>query len=118
MLFAENESYKSIATVHIMLFLCNPDSLDSKKHSGMIAEFQKQYIKNRTFDKDLYAIIWRLFLARNNSDCDDFFIAKDDVIKLYNNTYIFLEEIEKFLNNEYHKKLNCRRFSDGFYCWQ
>lgn len=50
------------------------------------------------------AIIRRLFLARNNSDYDDFFvIAKDEAIKQYNDACMFLEEIEKFLKKEYLK---------------
>lgn len=109
-LLAENESYKSLANrsyyavFHAIRAVLALDGFDSKKHSGVIAEFQKQYIKDGTFDKEMSAIIRRLFLARNNSDYDDFFvIAKDEAIKQYNDACMFLEEIEKFLKKEYLK---------------
>ncbi len=110
-LLADNGSYKSLANrsyyavFHAIRAVLALDSIDSKKHSGVIAEFQKLYIKSDIFDRELSSIIRRLFLARNNSDYDDFFvIAKEDAIRQYEDAGRFLDEIENYLLKEYNKQ--------------
>jgi len=100
-LLAENGSYKSLANrsyyavFHAIRAVLALDAFDSKKHSGVIAEFQKLYIKNGVFDKEMSSIIRRLFLARNNSDYDDFFvISKEDAVKQYNDACRFLIKLK------------------------
>ena len=51
------------------------DGYDSKKHSGIIAVFRKDYIKTAVFDISLSDIIGTASEIRNASDYDDMFIA-------------------------------------------
>lgn len=110
-LLAENGSYKSLsnrsyyAVFHAMRAVLALDAFDTKKHSGVIAEFQKRYIKIGVFDKEMSFIVRSLFLARNNSDYDDFFIlAKEDALKQYENAVRFVNAIEEYLLKKYKKQ--------------
>lgn len=74
------------------------DEFDSKKHSGIISEFRKLYIKTGIFDESLSVIIGNLFDARSHSDYDDFFvISKEELIIQYHEAEKFVFAIEKFL---------------------
>ena len=55
------------------------DQFDSKKHSGIISEFQRVYIKHEIFPKSISKMIESAFIIRNASDYDDMFIASKDV---------------------------------------
>ena len=57
---ANNRAYYSI--FHSMRAVLAFDGFDSKKHSGIIAEFRKSYIKKGIFHDEL-SIIPRLFRA-------------------------------------------------------
>lgn len=107
-LLAEHSSYKSLANrsyyavFHAIRAVLALDGFDSKKHSGVIAEFQRLYIKSGIFNKELSSVIRGLFLARNNSDYDDFFvIAKEDAVRQYEDAVRFINEIEAYLKNKY-----------------
>jgi uncharacterized protein (UPF0332 family) len=74
------------------------DGIDNKKHSGIIAEFRKLYIKTGIFEDSLSEIISMLFKIRNDSDYDDFYlIDKVKVEEQIRNAEHFLSEIEKYL---------------------
>lgn len=51
------------------------DGVDYSKHSGVIAYFQKEYIKTGIFDKKYSKYIQNAFQVRNSSDYDDFYIV-------------------------------------------
>ena len=69
---AANRSYYAI--FHAMRAVLALDDIDMKKHSGIISEFRRRYIKTGVFESDLSGIISELFDVRSNSDYDDFFI--------------------------------------------
>lgn len=73
---ANNRAYYSI--FHAMRAVLAFDGFDSKKHSGIIAEFRKSYIKTRIFNEELSSIIGLASEIRNASDYDDMFIASRD----------------------------------------
>ncbi len=107
-LLADNGSYKSLANrsyyaiFHAMRSVLALDEFDSKKHSGIIAEFQRLYIKTGIFSKEMSVIIKKLFQARANSDYDDFcVISKEDSINQFHDAEKFVSEVEKYLNNTY-----------------
>ena len=66
-LLADNGSYKALANrsyyaiFHAMRSVLALDGFDSKKHSGIIAEFQRLYIKTGVFDKEMSVIIKNYF---------------------------------------------------------
>ena len=68
-----NRSYYGI--FHCMRAVLALDKYDSKKHSGIIDEFRKRYIKTELFDVRFSKIIGSAFKERNRSDYEDFYIA-------------------------------------------
>lgn len=76
---AANRSYYAI--FHSVRALYALDGKDFKKHSGVIAFFQKDYIKNGIFDKRMSDIIKSAFSLRTDSDYEDFFMISHDEVK-------------------------------------
>lgn len=93
---ANNRAYYSV--FHAMRAVLAFDGYDSKKHSGIIAEFRKSYIKTGIFSDELSTIIGRASEIRNASDYDDMFIAsKDETEKQIKDAKQFYEEVENFI---------------------
>lgn len=91
-------SYYAIFTA-VRAVLAN-DKVDFSKHSGVIAFFQKEYIKTGKFDVKYSRYLQTAFQIRNNCDYDDFFIAyKEDAEEQYDRAAEFYEEIFRFLSN-------------------
>lgn len=67
------------------------DNFDSSKHSGVIAEFRRRYIKEGIFPAMVSKMIGSAFTIRNASDYDDMFIASrtDTEEQLANADYIY-----------------------------
>lgn len=75
------------------------DKVDFSKHSGVIAYFQKEYIKTGKFEVKYSRYLQTAFQIRNNCDYDDFFIASmQDAEEQYGRAVEFCEEIHKFLS--------------------
>lgn len=94
-----NRSYYAVfAAMRAVLAL---DGFDSKKHSGIIAEFRRTYIKTGVFPVELSDIIEELFNVRTESDYDDFFLlSKEEVTEQLKNAKIFINNIEKYLQEK------------------
>ena len=93
---AANRSY--YAAFHAMRAVLALDSLDFKRHSGVISEFRRRYIKNGAFPVEMSAAIRILFDARSQSDYDDFFvIAKEDVEQQVQYAVFVIQEIGLYL---------------------
>jgi len=74
------------------------DRFDSKKHSGIISAFRKDYIKTNIFPTNFSDIIEDAFVVRNESDYEDFYIvSKGKVTAQVENAKIFLEAVEKYI---------------------
>lgn len=87
-------SYYAIFTA-VRAVLAN-DKVDFSKHSGVIAYFQKEYIKTGKFDVKYSRYLQTAFQIRNSCDYDDFFIAsKQDAEEQYSRAMEFYEEIHK-----------------------
>lgn len=75
------------------------DKVDFSKHSGVIAYFQKEYIKTGKFDVKYSRYLQTAFQIRNSCDYDDFFIAsKQDADEQYSRALEFYEEICRYLS--------------------
>ena len=70
---ANNRAYYAI--FHAMRAVLVFDNFDSSKHSGVIAEFRRRYIKEGIFPIEISKMIGSAFTIRNASDYDDMFIA-------------------------------------------
>ncbi len=95
-----NRSYYAVfSAMRAVLAL---DGFDSKKHSGIIAEFRKNYLKTEILPKELSPIIDGLVEVRQGSDYDDFYvISKEDVAEQLENSKRFIVAVEEFLKTNY-----------------
>lgn len=103
----EGGSYKdSIGRSYYAMFtavraLLAIEGQDFSKHAGVIAYFQKEYIKTGKFDKKYSKYISQAFQIRNNTDYADFFIVSlQDAQEQYDRAVEFVNVIEEFLNNQ------------------
>ena len=93
---AANRSYYAI--FHAMRAVLALDNLDSKKHSGVIAYFNRFYVKTGIFDKRLSEIVKTAFKIRQGADYEDFYLVSlEEIEQQIKNAEIFIAKIEKFL---------------------
>ena len=93
---ANNRAYYSI--FHSLRTVLALDHYDSKKHSGIISEFRRKYMKNRIFPTEMSGMIDSAFEIRNASDYNDMFIAdKSETQKQIENAEYILKEIEEYI---------------------
>jgi uncharacterized protein (UPF0332 family) len=93
-----NRSYYCI--LHAIRAVLAFDHFDSKKHSGLISEFRKRYIKTGIFPTDFSDSITAAFTIRTKSDYDDFYVvAKTDVETQVQEAERFLASIEAYLSS-------------------
>lgn len=102
---ANNRAYYAI--FHGMRSVLAFDGYDSKKHSGIIAEFRRNYIKTGVFDSSLSDIIGEASEIRNASDYDDMFIVSiSETEEQVANAKIFLDAVEKYVNERIDSFIN------------
>ena len=77
------------------------DNIDFKRHKDVIATFNRDYIASGMYEKEIGRLLSRLQKKRENSDCDDFYIASkeeaEDQIK-------FAEQIVMSITNKIGKQ--------------
>ncbi len=74
-----NRAYYSV--FHALRAVNVLDGFDSSKHSGVIAHFNKNYVKTEIFDKELSKIIKLASEKREEADYLDFFVASKEEAK-------------------------------------
>ena len=84
---ANNRAYYAI--FHALRAVLAFDNFDSSKHSGVIAEFRRKYIKESVFPVEMSKMIGSAFMIRNASDYDDMFLVNFSVL-LQNFKYILV----------------------------
>jgi uncharacterized protein (UPF0332 family) len=93
---AANRSYYCI--FHAMRAVLALESFDSKKHSGVISQFRKNYIKTEVFSKKYSKVIDDAFEIRNDSDYEDMYlVSKKDVAEQVENAKTFLAAVEEYV---------------------
>ena len=96
---AANRSY--YAVFHAMRAVLAFDEIDMKRHSGIISEFRRRYIKTGIFETRMSEIISVLFDVRTDSDYDDFFvISKADTAVQIENAEYFVSSVRAYLKNK------------------
>lgn len=94
-----NRSYYAI--FHAMRALNILKGFDSSKHSGVIAFFNKEYLKPELLDKELSVIIKNSSFLREKSDYDDFFVAsRTEAEQQLKGAEKFLKAAEEYLNTK------------------
>lgn len=97
-----NRSY--YAVFHAMRAVLVFDEFDSKKHSGIISEFRKRYIKTGVLSTEISKIIDIQFSVRSHSDYDDFYvISKNESINQLHEAEKMVSEVEKYLIKLYNE---------------
>ena len=97
---AANRSY--YAVFQAMRAVLALDGIDRSKHSGIISEFRKLYIKTGIFNLWMSDIINELFEIRTRSDYEDFFlVSREEILNQ-------IENAEKAVNavNDYLERIN------------
>ncbi len=95
---AANRSYYSI--FHSIRGLLALEGVDFSKHSGVMAYFQKNYVKPGIFGKEYSKILTEAFQIRNDSDYDDhYIISKEEVDVQIQNAQIFFDSIMSYVNS-------------------
>jgi uncharacterized protein (UPF0332 family) len=79
--FAASANRSYYCVFHAMRAVLALDGFDSKKHSGIISEFQRCYIKKGIFPTRFSSLITSAFNLRNKSDYEDFYIASKEEVQ-------------------------------------
>jgi uncharacterized protein (UPF0332 family) len=85
-----NRSYYSI--FHALRSVTALDEFDSSKHSGVIAYFNRRYVKEGIFDKQMSKMIDTAFRLREKADYQDFIIISKEQAQEQ------MEKAEKIMN--------------------
>ncbi len=94
-----NRSYYAIFDA--MRAVLAEEGVDYKKHAGVIAHFQKEYIKTRKFDVKYSAYIQKAFQIRNDCDYNDFYIvSQEEAGEQYNNAMDFYLAVCEYSSTE------------------
>ena len=92
-----NRSYYAI--FHAMRAMNILKGFDSSKHSGVIAFFNNEYLKENILDRNLSIVIKNSAFLREKSDYDDFYIAsKQEAEKQLEEAERFLDAVEIAMN--------------------
>lgn len=95
-----NRSYYSI--FHAIRAICAYDGFDSSKHSGLIAYFNKNYVKPGIFPRETSKLISGAYKMREKSDYEDFYIAsREDAENQAKNTEIFYLQAKEYLSQKF-----------------
>ena len=103
----ENERYKNTlntayyAIFHAIRAVNALSGFDSSKHSGVIAYFNQNYVKEGVFSKELSKIIRMASENREKADYLDFFIAsKEEAERQILRAKEFIDVIKIYLESE------------------
>ncbi len=106
-LFNENDFRGSLNRSYYSIFysaraLLALKQLETRKHSGLVATFIKEYIASGIFDKEFSNIIKNAQKIRIESDYEDFYIiAKETVWEQIEKAEKFHKEIKKYLETQF-----------------
>lgn len=95
---AANRSYYAI--FHSIRSILALEGVDFSKHSGVMAYFQRNYVKPGIFAKEYSNILTEAFDVRSDADYDDYYVlSKEEVEEQIRNAQFFLDGIEAYINN-------------------
>tara|TARA_B100001964_G_C14181016_1_gene576255 strand:+ start:727 stop:1131 length:405 start_codon:yes stop_codon:yes gene_type:complete len=103
----DNNDYKdSVGRSYYAIFtaaraLLATKQLDSSKHSGVIALFNRHFVKVGTMSKDTSKLIEKAKLYREQADYGDFFnVSKEEAEEQVRTSRKFIEEIENAIKSK------------------
>lgn len=93
-----NRSYYGI--FHATRALLALDKFDSKKHSGIISYFNRNYVANGKIEKEYSKILMKAQKLRTKGDYTDFFIAsKNDAEMLLADAQKYFKKIKVYIDS-------------------
>ncbi len=92
---AANRSYYCI--FHAMRAVQALDRFDSRKHSGVIDNFRKDYIRTGIFSGEFSKVIGKAFDVRLESDYEDFYVVSKSKVTSQVENAKALEAVEKYI---------------------
>ncbi len=99
-LFSQSLNRSYYAIFHAVRAVFVYERFDSRKHSGIISHFNKNYISSNIFDKKYSKIIMGAEKIRNKSDYNDFYIAsKEDAERQILEAEDFINTMEKYIED-------------------
>lgn len=106
-LLLEHEQFKSAsnrayyAVFHAMRAVLAFDQIDRSKHSGIISEFRRRYIKEGVFDIKYSDTISSLYDSRQKSDYNDFYVISKDETRLQLQEAVeFVQEVDAYVHSK------------------
>lgn len=94
---AANRAYYSI--FHCIRSLLALEGVDFSKHAGVMAYFQKNYVKSGIFEKEYSKILTGAFEMRSESDYDDYYVlSREEVEEQVQSAQFFLDGIMKYVD--------------------
>jgi len=94
-----NRSYYAI--FYLARALLALKQLETKKHSGLVATFIKEYVAPGIFDKELSSIIKNAQKIRIESDYEDFYIVSSETVReQIEKADKFYKEVKKYLETQ------------------
>jgi len=95
---ANNRAYYAI--FHAMRAVLATYELDFRRHSAVISNFMRLYLKTNKTNRNYGELITNASIIRNKSDYSDFYVcSKEDTIALVNGAEDFINDIQKYLEN-------------------
>lgn len=96
---ASNRAYYAI--FHAIKAILALEETDFKKHSSVIAYFNKEYISKNIFPRELGKRVSEARFFREKSDYVDFYIVtKEECQAQIETAKVMIESAEKFINNK------------------
>ena len=96
---SNNRAYYSI--FHSIKSVLALEPIDFKKHKDVLAYFNKNYVHNEIFPKNIGRRIMRASKIREDSDYYDEFIVKaEDTLEQINTAEEMIKLVENFINSE------------------
>jgi uncharacterized protein (UPF0332 family) len=97
---AVNRSY--YAVFHSLRAVLALDGFDSSKHSGIIAYFNKNYVKNNIFEKEFSKMIDTTYRLREKADYQDFYVvSKEDSLRQIDKAEKVISGVQVYLQTKW-----------------
>jgi len=98
--YADSANRSYYAIFHAINALFALRGIGFKKHSGVLANFNSDYIKTGLIEVEYAKIAKEAFSVRTHSDYSDFYvISKEEVVEQYDNAVKFLNRIEEYVKS-------------------
>ncbi|MCX5828475.1 MAG: HEPN domain-containing protein [Deltaproteobacteria bacterium] len=115
-LFKGGKSLRSVANrvyygmFYAVLALLIYEPYASSKHSGVLAYFNKRFVKSKIFSESMGRSLNKAFELRQRGDYREYFeLANDQVEPLLNEASQFVASIRKYLDENIGWKEDCRQ---------